>query len=236
MTGLSLMPSLPPKQQEQLVLDHMGLAKDLAGRLMRKLLLPANLLEEVDALATAGLAEAATRYDPTRGAAFSTFAYYRIRGAVYDGLRDMGVLGKRRRGKALLEQRTDEILEQGVSARVPSAVSGGSLESAIQELGNYVADLTAVQLVCMEVEDLPQDEESNPDAQELSYQKELGQHLHRALETLPDSERRILELAYFKDMSLKEAGDAMGLSRSWASRLHSRAVRLLREAMPVESL
>jgi DNA-directed RNA polymerase specialized sigma subunit len=33
-----------------------------------------------------GLAEAARQFDPSRGGQFTTYAYYRIRGAILDGL------------------------------------------------------------------------------------------------------------------------------------------------------
>ena len=40
-----------------------------------------------------------------------------------------------------------------------------------------------------------------------------------------------MELYYFADMKLEEAGAKLGLSKSWACRLHARAVNLLREAL-----
>ena len=40
-----------------------------------------------------------------------------------------------------------------------------------------------------------------------------------------------MELYYFGDKNLEEAGAEMGLSKSWACRLHARAVDLLRRAM-----
>ena len=40
-----------------------------------------------------------------------------------------------------------------------------------------------------------------------------------------------MELYYFADKNLEEAGAALGLSKSWACRLHARAVDLLRDAM-----
>ncbi|HEY0253053.1 MAG TPA: sigma factor, partial [Kofleriaceae bacterium] len=37
-------------------------------------------LDELVALANAGLADAATRYDPDKGSQFSTFVWYRVQG------------------------------------------------------------------------------------------------------------------------------------------------------------
>src|SRR5207253_1298256 len=49
-------------------------------------------LEELMAYGQVGLLEAANRFDPKVGANFLTFAHYRIKGAIFDGLRKMGVL------------------------------------------------------------------------------------------------------------------------------------------------
>ena len=40
-----------------------------------------------------------------------------------------------------------------------------------------------------------------------------------------------MEMYYFGDKNLEQAGAELGLSKSWACRLHARAVDLLRQAM-----
>jgi len=52
-----------------------------------------------------------------------------------------------------------------------------------------------------------------------------------ALRELPDKERRLLQLYYFEDRPLEEVGKIMGLSKSWSSRLHARAIDLLKDAL-----
>ena len=54
--------------------------------------------DELVALGNAGLAEAAQRYEPDRGATFATFAWYRVQGAIVDGLRKMTEPAPPRRG------------------------------------------------------------------------------------------------------------------------------------------
>ena len=49
-------------------------------------------MDELVAWGQIGLLEAAERFDARVGANFLTFAHYRIKGAIYDGLRKMGVL------------------------------------------------------------------------------------------------------------------------------------------------
>ena len=73
----------------QLVEKHLSLVQAIARKVKKTL----NASIDVDDLVgygSKGLVEAAERFDPRHGVAFSTFAYYRIRGAMYDGLRSMG--------------------------------------------------------------------------------------------------------------------------------------------------
>ncbi len=59
----------------------------------------------------------------------------------------------------------------------------------------------------------------------------LSRRVREAVAALPEKERQLMELYYFADKNLEEAGAALGLSKSWACRLHARAVDLLRDAM-----
>ena len=85
-----------------LIEECQGLVRLLASRIHRKL--PSHVeLGDLEAYGQVGLLEAARDFDPTRGGRFSTFAYYRIRGAIYDGLAKMSWFSRteyRRRRRA----------------------------------------------------------------------------------------------------------------------------------------
>ncbi|HVR62526.1 MAG TPA: sigma factor-like helix-turn-helix DNA-binding protein, partial [Polyangia bacterium] len=74
------------------------------------------------------------------------------------------------------------------------------------------------------------DERLPPPDAALEWRQLTGQ-LREALARLPDKERQLKELYYLGDKNLEEAGRVLGLSKSWACRLHARAVDLLRAAM-----
>lgn len=75
----------------QLVENHIGLANKLASK--KKRLLPMHVsFEELQSAAYLGLTEAANRFDPERGFAFTTYAYPRISGAINDYLRELGLM------------------------------------------------------------------------------------------------------------------------------------------------
>ena len=69
------------------------------------------------------------------------------------------------------------------------------------------------------------------DAEVALLRAERHRRLLDALANLPDRERCILERCYFDDQTLAEVGSSLGLSRSWACRLHARAVDQLRTAV-----
>ena len=78
----------PDPLVQQRIEECQGLVRSLALSIRRKLP-PTVELEDLIAYGQVGLGEAARDFDPDRGSRFSTYAYYRIRGAIYDGLSKM---------------------------------------------------------------------------------------------------------------------------------------------------
>jgi RNA polymerase sigma factor for flagellar operon FliA len=60
---------------------------------------------------------------------------------------------------------------------------------------------------------------------------ELVATIRSAIAERPEAERRLLERHYFDDVTFEEAARELGLSKSWASRLHSRAIEGVAKAM-----
>ncbi|MBA3821142.1 MAG: hypothetical protein H0X17_19815 [Deltaproteobacteria bacterium] len=56
----------------------------------------------------------------------------------------------------------------------------------------------------------------------------LGARLQAALAKLPARERELVTKHYWEGKNLLEAGAELGISKSWASRLHAQAVERLR--------
>ena len=73
-------------QSTELIAQHGKMVHGLANRLRRELCLRGEI-DDLIAFGFGGLLEAKRRFDPTRGVRFQTFAYYRVRGAMLDGVR-----------------------------------------------------------------------------------------------------------------------------------------------------
>jgi RNA polymerase sigma factor for flagellar operon FliA len=218
-------------ERDRLVEQHLSLVQAIAAKLKRTLGRTIDF-DDLVAYGTKGLLEAADRFDPSHGASFTTFAYYRVRGAMLDGLRTMGWYSRADYARYRAEERATEYLQnqsERDTARKQAGAgtdAGGALESIAEILGG----VATIHITSLEAAAGIADEKLPPpdaDLQRLQDQARLRQ----ALATLPEKERALMQMYYFGDKNLEEAGAALGLSKSWACRLHARAVDLLRVAM-----
>ncbi|HNF99626.1 MAG TPA: sigma-70 family RNA polymerase sigma factor, partial [Pseudomonadota bacterium] len=70
---------------------------------------------------------------------------------------------------------------------------------------------------------------------EMIERQQMSQRVRRVMARLPDKERFLIEQYYYHDQTLEQVGASMGLSKSWTSRLHARALAMLREELDAES-
>ena len=100
----------PSADVSKLIETSLSYSHAIAAEVMRKL--PPDLeKKDIQGWAELGLVEAANSFDPTRGVQFKTFAYYRIRGAIYDGLRKMGWYPKGQYRQMRFEMAANEYLK-----------------------------------------------------------------------------------------------------------------------------
>ncbi len=73
-----------PIQTARLIEENQGLVYHLAGKIHRSL--PVRYeFDDLVGYGMLGLTEAAQAFSPGHGVKFSTFAFFRIRGAIFDG-------------------------------------------------------------------------------------------------------------------------------------------------------
>jgi len=176
-----------------------------------------------------GLMEAADRFDPKHGANFMTFAYYRVRGAIYDGLRGMGWVSRTEYQRYRFEQHANAYL-QNVDEQNGATPIGikKSDDDEVGELANVVEGLVTIYVTALDaMEGFQIKDDRGPSIEESVELNQARTLVAAALEKLGGQERQLLEMYYYKEMSLEEVGKQLGLSKSWTSRLHTRAVQKL---------
>jgi len=185
--------------------------------------------EELFQMANTGLMEALHRYDPACGAPVMGFAHNRVRGAILDGCRLQSGRSRRQIQKIQAAQRANDYVESFADANadltdadyVGQAVQGVMFATALSDISER-DDITY--------------EESDGEAWNERVDKRISRAQLRALvvrvvEELPAFEAAILRGHYFEERSLSDIGDELGVTRSWVSRLHVRALERARELL-----
>jgi RNA polymerase sigma factor for flagellar operon FliA len=196
-------------------------------------------LDELIALGNAGLVEAAARFDPALGASFRTFAHYRVQGAIVDGIRRLTTLPRRVWAKLQALRAASEYLENRALREAGAGRSGAAAKTTAEELEAVRDAMGAVRTVFVtSLAALGEHMEPAADLEAPGVQIDRGrvaQRLARALDTLPERERQLMVKHYWEGKNLLEAGAELGISKSWASRLHAQAVERLRTYVDAES-
>ena len=188
-------------------------------------------LDELMSYGQIGLLEAADRFDSKVGANFLTFAHYRIKGAIYDGLRKMGILRGGDARNAYNGERSSAYLANLSDREMGGGNRGGSVDDDVRDISSAVTGLAMLFATAAEAADgLGMSDEGLPADERLEMEQQR-KRVRAAIAQLPEKERKLLEGYYFQAKTLEEAGAEIGQSKSWASRLHARAVERLKEIL-----
>jgi RNA polymerase sigma factor FliA len=205
-----------------------GLVRSLAWKIHQQLP-PGVDLDDLIAYGQVGLTQAATEYDPNRGTNFTTYAYYRVRGEILDGLSQMSWFSRRQ----FYARRYEHMAHELMTVDGEGDAVAESAEEGARWLGGLARPL-AVACLISETGASESDDVADPRAvapEDDLIGAETRRHLHALLNALPDDARSLIRLTYFEGLSLADAGRQLGLSRSWASRLHARTLKRLAGAL-----
>ncbi|MFB8177077.1 RNA polymerase sigma factor SigF [Streptomyces sp. NPDC055966] len=231
--------ALPPGHErdtlrEQLVEAWLPMAERIASRYRSR----GENYEDLCQVAALGLVKAVDRYDPGRGHAFESYAVPTVTGEIKRHFRDhMWTLHVPRRVQDLRNRvRTAcQDLSQNVSDRWPSV-------SEIAEYTELSEHEVQVGLEALEsFSTLSLDAETPGSDDGYSLGDALGacdpaldvvvdrEAVKPRLEALPERERTILYMRFFKDMTQSRIAEQLGISQMHVSRLINRCCHQLRD-------
>lgn len=201
---------------------------DLLARQMRRQI---GASVQVDDLASAGreaLVLAARGFDASRGVPFRRWANLRVRGAMIDAARSTG-LPRRLYEKLRATEAADRLQEatdEADAARPPANAEEADARLATRLEGAALAMALGLLRMGGQPElEAARDAKESPEEQ--VARAELVARVRAAIDARPDNERTLLVRHYFEDVTFEEAAREIGLSKSWASRLHARAIEAL---------
>ena len=214
------------REDEQFVREYEGFVRGVALQTRAQLGLDTQV-EDLIAFGFQGLLEARQRFDATKGVAFKSFAYYRVRGAILDGVRAMARLPRRAYARLRAAEALDEFAEQNAEGRTtpPATVA---LDTKLRAVDAILGRVAAAYTVAVTAEDAAQGAGSPEEA--LLHEERL-KRMRSALKTLPERERHMIEGHYMHGKQLDTLSSELGISKSWGSRVHAHGLDLLRKAL-----
>jgi RNA polymerase sigma factor for flagellar operon FliA len=204
-----------------LIEHYRPLSKKIAASLYARRYSDDVEFEEYLQYAMVGLIESIDRYTLDRGTTFETYAKYRIRGAILNGLEKMSERREQYAYRArLLKERTHSITEGG---------SEKSEQSLFEEMVEAVLGLA----ICYMLEGTGLIRDGANSSVNQTYQAQemlqLRERIVESAESLPEREKFIIQRHYFKQESFIRLSKIMGITKGRVSQLHKRAIGLLRE-------
>jgi RNA polymerase sigma factor for flagellar operon FliA len=180
-----------------------------------------------------GLLEAARRYDPERGVPFRAYANYRVRGAIFDGVRAMARV-PRRAHERLRGLQAAALVSEGAAEDVHAPQPpGAGAATADQGLAEHLAAMATAMAVGLVAETARGEEgevttlAAGHDPEEALARAELLRVVQTAIAELPQDEAELVRRHYLQGERFDHVATELGLSKSWASRLHTRAIARL---------
>ncbi|MEA2175762.1 MAG: polymerase sigma factor FliA [Blastocatellia bacterium] len=221
--------------RDQLIEQHRTYVRALAIKIMQSLPVQVDL-QELIAYGDVGLIEAAERFDSRRGVAFSTFAHYRIKGAIYDGLRQMGFFS-RSTARARFNANAGDLMQAAADDEPTHDESAAlSVDDEIATAQSLIDALIPAYLLSLDSDAMPELVDQHALSMEDIEERELVGFVLALVRELSTDEQQLLDAIYFKHHSMTDIAASLGVSKSWISRLHSRAIQHLRDMMQERGL
>jgi len=230
-------------RRDRVVLEHLPLVKAIAVRVHENLPVHVDLDDLVHA-GVLGLFDAASKFNPDKQVAFSSYAKHRIKGAILDSLRQLDWASRdmRRRHKQV-EAATRELAATLQRTPTESEVAQ-KLGIEVDRWRQMMVDLRSVGLISAssrtaEHDDLPApDFPSKPETQpdNMCSREQMRSVLGVAMKTLPERYQKVVFLYYTNEMTMKEIGGILGINESRVSQIHKSALEKMQVVLQANGI
>jgi RNA polymerase sigma factor for flagellar operon FliA len=215
-------------------MQHYPMVRRIAYRMARRL--PRYVdVEDLVNIGMIGLIDAVDRFEPGRAASFSAYARIRVQGAIVDEMRKNDWVPRSVRDRAARIDTARRELLKSLGHDPSLDEIAQYMEIGVKRLEELLR--TADVRVLVSMEDGNDDDntigdslsDSEQDLDDDVTRRLFGEKIREVLNTLPERERLIVEMYYYRDFTFKEISRVLGVTESRVSQLHSRMKRRVRE-------
>jgi RNA polymerase sigma factor FliA len=203
--------------------------------------LPKNVSrEDIKSLGLMGLLDALQKFDPSRDLKFDTYASFRVRGAILDGLRKEDWLPRSTRDKAKKIEAKIVELEQQLLRHVTAEEVAHELDMGVEDVYQTMNEHFFANV--LSIDDQLTDDDHDTQTYSLKDHKTISPEdevlksermteLEQTILKLSEKEQLVLSLFYKEELTLTEIGEILQLSTSRISQIHSKAIYKLRNLL-----
>ncbi len=227
-----------PTVKEQIIMQYANLVKFVAGRMMISLP-PSVEIDDLESAGIMGLIDAVDRFDPKYGVKFESYAIPRIKGSMLDELRKLDWVPRSIRSKTRELEKVIHKIEGEKGGPATDEEISRRLIISLEDYFNLLKEVSAVSLMSLdgiiyneeggkgELHEVIEDkEEEEPD--ESLHREELKELIIGSIDDLLETERLVIALYYYEELTLKEIGQVLQLSESRISQIHTKTILSLR--------
>ncbi|MCR5217235.1 RNA polymerase sigma factor WhiG [Treponema sp.] len=228
-----------PAIRDKIIRQYMPLVKYVAGKVSTGM--PDSVeFDDLVGFGQFGLLDAINKFDPDKNVKFKTYAVTRIRGAIFDELRELDWVPRSVRQKS--REIEDTIVE--LEARLGRTASDSEIAKAMgvteKEYQDAVMKVSGTSVLSLNdvwysgddsehmslADSIESPSSLNPDV--IVEREEVRKIIIQAINELPENEKMVIVLYYHEDLTFKEIGQVLDVSESRISQLHTKANLRLR--------
>ena len=228
-----------PQLREFFIIKYAPLVKYVAGKLAVGM--PGSVeFDDLVGFGQFGLLDAINKFDPEKNVKFKTYAVTRIRGAIFDELRQMDWVPRSVRQKSREIEDTIVELESRLGRTASDEEIASAMNMSLDDFHHAMLKVSGTSVLSlndvwysgedsdkMSIGDSIESPSSlNPDV--IVEREEIKRVITEAINELPEKEKMVLVLYYHEDLTFKEIGQVLQVSESRISQLHASANTRLR--------
>jgi RNA polymerase sigma factor for flagellar operon FliA len=207
--------------------EGMVVVDAVAYRLARRLG-PHVELEELRAIGRLALVRVNQSFDPARST-FAAYAAYKLKWAIFDEVRRT-THARSAAARLSSVMASERQLEQVADPDEATDLSAEGFQSRLTGLLEDQAAALAMGLSTSRADAMSLGDDSGS-PEEVTARAQVAASVRGALSELPERERTLVERHYYGGEAFDVIAEDLGISKSWASRLHDRAIATLGKAL-----
>ena len=221
--------------RERQIMDQLPQVYVIARRI-RATLPDGVCLDDLVSTGVIGLISAVDNFDENENVQLNTYAEYKIRGAILDGLRGLDWASRHRRKKAKIIQAAIVSVECKYHRAATEDEVATELNMTLGEYHERLVEVQGLNLESLEVIVGPNNQtvlSMVPDTLDdlpsgILERSELERLLAKAIAAMPEKERTVLALYYLEELTLREIGEIMGLELARVGEIKTHSILKLR--------